>query len=121
SRAASVESVMAAFGGNLGGILATALAEEEYVDTFPFPITEKVLERGRERYNIYCAVCHDRAGTGQGMIVLRGFTRPPSFHTDLSRGYRLRGIEVKLREVRVGYYFDVITHGFGAMPDYAAQ
>src|SRR5262245_39698686 len=100
--AASVEAIMAAFGGDLGGILAAALAGDEYVDTFPFPITEKVLERGQERFNIFCAVCHDRVGTGQGMIVLRGFTRPPSFHTDLSRGYKLRGVEVKLPAVRVG-------------------
>src|SRR5262245_45112264 len=57
-----------------------------YEDTLPFEISRSVLERGQERFNIFCAVCHDRAGTGHGMIVERGFTPPPSFHTDLSRG-----------------------------------
>jgi mono/diheme cytochrome c family protein len=92
-----------------------------YADAFPFPITRKELERGQERYNIYCAVCHDRAGAGRGMIVQRGFTQPPSYHTDLSRGLQLRGIRQKLSDAPVGYYFEVITRGFGAMPDYAEQ
>jgi mono/diheme cytochrome c family protein len=92
-----------------------------YADAFPFPITRTELDRGQERYNIYCAVCHDRAGTGRGMIVQRGFTPPPSYHTDFSRGLRLRGIRQKLHDAPVGYYFEIITHGFGAMPDYAEQ
>jgi mono/diheme cytochrome c family protein len=92
-----------------------------YADAFPFPITHKELERGQERYNIYCAVCHDRAGTGRGMVVQRGFTPPPSYHIDWSRGLKLRGIQRKLRDAPVGYYFEVITHGYGAMPDYAEQ
>jgi mono/diheme cytochrome c family protein len=101
---------------------AAATAElSSYVDAFPFPITEKVLTRGQERFNIYCAVCHDRVGTGHGMIVQRGFTEPPNFHTDLSRGFKLRGVDVKLTAAPVGYYFEVITRGFGAMPDYATQ
>ena len=80
------------------------------VDSFPFPITRAVLDRGRERYNIYCSPCHDRVGNGQGMVVRRGFRRAASFHTD------------RLREIPVGYFFEVITHGFGAaMPDYAMQ
>jgi mono/diheme cytochrome c family protein len=79
------------------------------VDTFPFPITREVLERGRERYNIYCAVCHDRVGNGDGMVVRRGFRRPSSFHID------------RLRDAPVGYFFDVMSNGFGVMPDYAAQ
>ncbi len=78
-------------------------------DTFPFPITKEVLLRGQERFNIFCAPCHDRAGTGQGMIVRRGFRPPPSYHID------------RLREAPVGHFFAVITHGFGVMPDYAAQ
>lgn len=77
--------------------------------TFPFPVTEKVLLRGRERYDIFCAPCHDRVGTGNGMIVRRGFRRPSSFHVH------------RLREAAVGYFFDVITHGFGTMPSYASQ
>jgi mono/diheme cytochrome c family protein len=94
-----------------------------YVDKFPaeFPITLKRLERGRQRFDIYCSVCHDRVGTGDGMIVRRGFTKPPNFHTDLSRGFKLRGSDVKLTEAPVGYFFEVITNGFGAMPDYAHQ
>jgi mono/diheme cytochrome c family protein len=99
----------------------TATLSQTYVDTFPSPITAAVLKRGQERFNIYCATCHDRVGTGHGMIVQRGYTPPPNFHTDLSRGLKLRGIDVKLTEAPVGYYFEVITHGFGAMPDYAYQ
>ncbi len=77
--------------------------------TFPFPITPEVLARGQERFNIFCVPCHDRVGTGQGMVVQRGFRSPPSYHTD------------RLRRAPVGHFFDVITNGFGAMPDYAIQ
>ena len=75
----------------------------------PFPVNRAVLERGRERFDIYCAPCHARTGDGNGMIVQRGYTRPPSYHTD------------RLRNAPLGHFFDVITNGFGAMPDYAAQ
>jgi hypothetical protein len=75
----------------------------------PFPVTREVLERGRERYNIYCAPCHSRTGDGNGMIVQRGYRRPPSYHID------------RLRQAPLGHFFDVITNGFGAMPDYDAQ
>ena len=68
-----------------------------------------MIERGQERFNIYCAPCHDRLGNGNGMIVRRGFRHPPSYHID------------RLRKAPNGYFFDVITNGFGAMPDYAAQ
>ncbi len=78
-------------------------------DSIPFPVTTAVLERGRERFNIYCAPCHARSGYGNGMIVQRGYRRPPSYHT------------ARLRQAPVGHFFDVITNGFGAMPDYAAQ
>jgi len=76
---------------------------------FPSPVDATVMNRGRERFDIYCAPCHGRTGQGDGMIVLRGYRRPPSFHQD-----RLRGAPV-------GHFFDVITNGFGAMPDYATQ
>ena len=79
------------------------------VDTLPFPVTREVLERGQERFDIYCSPCHGRLGEGQGMVVQRGFTPPPSFHAD------------RLREAPVGYFFDIISNGFGVMPDYAAQ
>lgn len=75
----------------------------------PFPVTRDVLERGRERYNIYCAPCHARTGDGNGMIVQRGYRRPPSYHID------------RLRQAPLGHFFDVITNGFGAMPDYSSQ
>jgi hypothetical protein len=78
-------------------------------DYMPFTVTEDVLARGRERFNIYCAPCHSRLGDGNGMIVQRGFRSPPSFHTD------------RLRKAPLGYFFDVMTNGFGAMPEYASQ
>ena len=79
------------------------------------------MERGQERFTIFCAVCHDPIGNGNGKIVQRGYTRPPSYVTDYSRGFERRGIKVKLRDVPVGYYFEVVSKGYGAMPDYAAQ
>lgn len=78
-------------------------------DRIPFPVTRDVLERGRERFNIYCAPCHARSGDGNGMIVQRGYRRPPSYHID------------RLRQAPLGHFFDVITNGFGAMPDYSSQ
>ena len=79
------------------------------VDKFPFPITRADLERGRERYDIYCTPCHDYTGSGRGMIVQRGFPQPPSYHIQ------------RLREAPVGHFFEVITNGFGAMYSYAAR
>jgi hypothetical protein len=81
----------------------------KFVDEFPFPVTKDVIERGQDRFNIYCAPCHDRLGNGNGKIVRRGYRHPPSYHID------------RLRQVPNGYIYDVITSGFGAMPDYAAQ
>jgi mono/diheme cytochrome c family protein len=78
-------------------------------DTFPFPVTREVLLRGQERYTIYCAVCHDRLGTGLGKVVQRGYSRPPSYY------------EPRVLAKPVGHYFDVMTNGWGAMPDYAGQ
>ena len=78
-------------------------------DYMPFPVTKDVLARGQERFNIYCAPCHSRVGDGNGMIAQRGFRRPPSYTTE------------RLRKAPLGYFFDVITNGFGAMPDYSAQ
>jgi Cytochrome C oxidase, cbb3-type, subunit III len=88
----------------------TGKTNGELVTTLPVPLTRKLLERGRERFNIYCAPCHGETGDGQGIVVLRGFRRgPPSYHID------------RLREAPVGYFFDVVTNGFGGMQDYAAQ
>jgi mono/diheme cytochrome c family protein len=78
-------------------------------DYMPFPVNEDVLARGRERFNIYCAPCHSRLGDGNGMIPQRGFRRPPSYHIE------------RLRKAPLGYFFDIMTNGFGAMPDYASQ
>ena len=78
-------------------------------EVFPFEMTRAVMDRGHERFDIYCSPCHSRTGMGDGMIVRRGYRRPPTFHQD------------RLRQAAPGYIFDVITNGFGAMPDYAAQ
>ncbi len=80
-----------------------------YVTDFPYPVTLAMLERGRERFNIYCAVCHGRNGEGDGIIVQRGYAKPPSYYDE------------KRRAMPVGQIFHVITNGYGAMPDYAAQ
>jgi hypothetical protein len=79
-------------------------------DVMPFPVTREVLDRGRERYNIFCAPCHSRVGDGNGFVPSRGFShQPPSFHV------------ARLQKEPVGYFYDVITNGFGIMPDYASQ
>ncbi len=87
----------------------TGKANNEPAKVFPFPVDRELLVRGRERFTIFCSPCHSRLGDGQGMIVRRGFRPPPSFHID------------RLREAPPGHFFDVISHGFGAMPDYAEQ
>jgi hypothetical protein len=79
------------------------------MDKFPFPITKADLDRGRERYNVYCTPCHDYSGTGRGMIVQRGFPQPPSYHIQ------------RLRDAPAGHFYEVITNGFGAMYSYAAR
>jgi mono/diheme cytochrome c family protein len=79
------------------------------VKELPFPIDGQVLDRGQERFNIYCAPCHSRTGDGKGMVVLRGYRQPPSFQSD------------RLRQTDAGHFFDVITNGFGTMPDYKVQ
>ena len=87
----------------------TGKSNGEPAKTFPFPIDRQVLLRGEERFNIFCAPCHDRVGSGQGMIVRRGYRPPPSLHIE------------RLHAAAPGYFYDVISHGFGVMPDYAAQ
>ena len=79
------------------------------LSTLPVPLTKELLERGRDRYGIYCTPCHGLTGNGLGIVVQRGYRQPPSFHID------------RLRAAPVGYFFDVQTQGFGAMMDYAAQ
>lgn len=87
--------------------LYTGQFNNEFAPTFPFTVTLKVLERGRDRYNIFCVPCHGPAGDGQGIIVEYGLRQPPSFHTD------------EMRELPPGYYFDLITRGTRVMPSYA--
>ena len=77
-----------------------------FVEQYPIEITRGALERGRQRYDIYCAMCHGATGYGDGMIVQRGFVRPPSLHDE------------RLRNMPPGYFVEVITHGYGAMYSY---
>ena len=79
------------------------------VKELPFAVDEQVLDRGQERFNIYCSPCHGRTGAGNGMVVQRGYRQPPSFHID------------RLRQADAGHIFDVMTNGFGVMPDYKVQ
>jgi len=78
-------------------------------DALPFPLTAAVLDRGEQRFNIYCSPCHGPTGKGDGMIVRRGYRQPPSYHID------------RLQQAPIGHFSDVMTNGFGAMPDYRAQ
>jgi mono/diheme cytochrome c family protein len=91
------------------------------VTEFPFEMTKDVLARGKQRYEIFCSVCHGMTGQGDGRIVQRGFTRPPVYSTDLSRAARIKGKDIKLIDVPVGHIFGVITKGYGAMPDLNEQ
>lgn len=86
--------------GKVDGQLAT---------TLPVPVTRELLERGQERFNIYCSPCHDKTGSGNGMITKRGLKNPPSYH------------QQRLREIPVGHFFDVMTNGFGVMYSYASR
>ena len=79
------------------------------IDEFPVPVTKELIDRGQDRFNIYCIVCHGPQGNGDGMIVRRGFPKPPTYHDD------------RLRNAPVGHFFDVITNGWGKMNPYAYQ
>lgn len=100
-------------GGNIGGTPSGGIraggsgsGADANANAFPFAVTREVLDRGRERFNIFCAPCHGLGGDGDGMIVQRGFQTPPSYHLD------------RLRNAPAGHFFDVITNGFGAMYPY---
>lgn len=114
------------------------LKHKVYVTEFPFQIKTADLKRGQDRYTIYCAVCHGPLGNGQGKIKERGYLHPTSFHSKMideaaekkdsnpqgvgtSRGYSLWGHTVKMEDAPVGYFFEVITKGYGGMPNYSAQ
>jgi mono/diheme cytochrome c family protein len=89
--------------------LYTGKVDGQLVDTVPFAVSHADLLRGQERYNIYCTPCHGRLGDGNGMVVQRGLRQAASYHQD------------RLRQERIGYFYDVITNGFGAMQGYAEQ
>ncbi len=88
---------------------AAANFSADLVTEFPLPVTKELLDRGEERYRVFCIVCHGPNGEGNGMVVRRGYTQPPSY------------FEQRLREAPVGHFYDVITNGFGRMNGYAAQ
>lgn len=88
---------------------STGLVDGKEGDGLPFPVSEEVLKRGQERYNVYCTPCHSRVGNGEGMIVQRGYAKAGDFHT------------ARLETAPLGHFFHVITNGYGAMPEYSAQ
>jgi mono/diheme cytochrome c family protein len=90
-------------------LLNTGKINGQNADVFPFAITRADLDRGEDRFNIYCAPCHSKTGEGNGMVVQRGYRQAGNFHIE------------RLRAMPVGYFVDVMTNGFGAMPDYRMQ
>ena len=92
-----------------GGHAISPMADVSMATTLPFALTPQALDRGQERFNIYCAPCHGRSGYGNGMVVRRGFHAPPSLHID------------RLRQAPLGHFYDVMTNGFGAMSSYAGK
>jgi mono/diheme cytochrome c family protein len=91
------------------GYFYTGLINGKEGDGLPFPVTAEVLQRGQERFNVYCTPCHSRVGNGEGMIVQRGYEKAGNFHT------------ARLETAPLGHFFHVMTNGYGAMPDYSAQ
>jgi mono/diheme cytochrome c family protein len=87
----------------------TGLVNGTYITQLPVKLTPELLARGRERFNAVCAECHDRTGSGNGMVVLRGFPQPPSYHAP------------RLRNAPIGHFFDVMTNGYGVMYSYATR
>ena len=92
-----------------GTLEAGAPSSTEFVTTLPTPLTRELVSRGRERFEIFCSPCHDRTGSGRGMVVRRGYRPPPSLHIE------------RLRDAPIGHFYDTMTRGLGAMPDYAQQ
>ncbi len=95
--------------GEVSEVFFTGQGENGLATELPLELTEAVLQRGQERYNIYCSPCHNYSGNGEGMIVQKGFVQPTSFH------------DPRLKAAPVGYFFQVITNGFGRMYSYASR
>jgi mono/diheme cytochrome c family protein len=87
----------------------TGKVGNQFVKEIPVTVSAALLARGQTQFQVFCSPCHGRTGRGDGMVVQRGFKAPPSYHVD------------RLRQMPIGYFYDVITNGFGAMSDYAAQ
>ena len=104
-----VEATVARDALNLDAHYYEGRVDGKEVDTLPFPVDEETLELGKNRYIIYCSPCHGRVGDGRGMVVRRGFSPPPSLHSEY------------LKKIPVGHFYTVITHGYGAMYSYAAR
>jgi mono/diheme cytochrome c family protein len=102
-----IEDTVARGHAQLDDALYTGMEDGAYVETFPFAIDKAAIQRGHERYDIYCAPCHGMTGEGDGMVVQRGFKAPPSLNQE------------RLREAPPGYFYYAIDQGFGAMPSYA--
>src|SRR5712664_272282 len=92
-----------------GSVLEDAMAVPKDSNTFPLPLNQELLERGEDRYKVFCTPCHGLQGDGNGMIALRGMKHPPSYHID------------RLRQAPNGYFYDVISNGFGAMYSYSER
>ena len=92
-----------------GSVLEDEMTISKESNAFPLPLNQELLERGENRYKIFCSPCHGLQGDGNGMVAMRGMKHPPSYHQD------------RLRQVPNGYIYDVITNGFGAMFGYSAQ
>ena len=103
------EGVVSRSRGGIDEVFFTGQDENGLLAEPPLEITQEVLERGQERYNIYCSPCHNYSGNGQGMIVQKGFVQPASFH------------EERLQASPVGYFFNVITNGYGRMYSYGSR
>jgi hypothetical protein len=104
-----VENTVARNQSHEDGYFSTGMINGREGDGLPFPATIEVLERGQERYNVYCTPCHSRVGNGIGMIVQRGYMKAGSLHS------------ARMEAVPLGHFFHVISNGYGAMPDYSAQ
>ena len=104
-----VEGTVAHGRARLNKPFYTGTSNGQFIDTIPLSVTREVLSRGQERFDIFCSPCHGRVGKGDGMIVERGFPRPPSYHIE------------RLRSAPAGHFFDVITNGFGAMASYRSR